>query len=279
MNIWDKFWHKTLRRPYRLNVDFDEGEGSPLVLLHGIAQSGKKWKPMIDKIDHKKWRVIAPDLFGFGKSPKPEWNNYGVTEHARMVMSEIKRRGIKSPITIVGHSMGCLVAVDIAAKQPQLVDRLVLYQPPLFADDPVYKKHARRRGRYFALYKFIADRPQMAFLKNQFLWKMARRISGLHLSEEEWVPFERSLRHTILAQKAYDELSRTPIPTDIIHGRLDIIVTRAQLKKMFASNKNITLHLINGVHDVSPRAASFIISLLENHPLKTSAKTRLHGKV
>lgn len=271
MNIWEKFWHKTLHRPYYLNVPYDEGVGRSLVLLHGIGQSAERWRPLIDKIDRQKWRVVALDLFGFGQSPKPNWTNYDVTEHAQMVLATLKRLKLKKPITIVGHSMGCLVAVHIATKYPGTVERLVLYQPPLFGDDPAYRRHYRRRGRYFALYKFVADRPQLAFLNNQFLWKMARRITGLHLNEESWTPFERSLRHTILDQTAYNELRRIDIPTDIIHGRLDMVVTRAQINKMFAHNKKIALHLTNDFHDITPRAATFIAKLI--NPLEPDIST------
>lgn len=264
MDIWDKFWHKTLRRPYRLNVRYDKGKGETVVLLHGLGQSGEKWLPLIDKLDLGKWRVIVPDLFGFGKSPKPAWGKYDVNDHARMVVNTLKYLGVKYPITIVGHSLGCLVASHIAATHPKMVSRLVLYQPPLFVDDPTYRRHHRRRGRYFALYTYIANRPQLAFLKSQFLRRVARRISGLNLEEADWPPFELSLRNTIMGQQVYQELHDIKIPTDIIHGRLDIIVTRTQIKKMFAGNDNIKLHLTNDVHDVSPRAANYIISLLQN---------------
>lgn len=266
MDIWEKFWHKTLRRPYKLNVGYDKGQGETIVLLHGLGQSSEKWRPFIDKMDLTKWRVIAPDLFGFGKSPKPVWGLYDVNDHARMVLGTLKRLKVKYPITIVGHSMGCLIASHIATIKPTAVQRLVLYQPPLFVDDPAYRRHHRRRSRYFALYTYLADRPQLAFLKSQFLRRMARRISGLNLKDEDWPPFERSLRNTIMDQQIYQELSDVQIPTDIIHGRLDIIVTRAQIKKMFENNKNIKLHLTNDIHDVSPRAASYIINLLQNEP-------------
>lgn len=262
MDIWNKIWHKLLRRPYRLNVGYDQGKGKTLLLLHGLAQDSQKWRLLIDEIDHSKWRVVAPDLFGFGNSPKPTWGKYDVNEHARMLVNTLKRLSLKYPITVVGHSMGCLVASHIAAMYPKMVKRLVLYQPPLFVDDPSYRRHHRRRSRYFAFYTYVADRPQLAFLKSQFLWRLARRLSGLRLEEEDWLPFERSLRNTIMQQQIYDELRNTKTKTDIIHGRLDIVVTRAQLSKMFASNKKIKLHLTNEIHDITPRAARFIARLL-----------------
>lgn len=267
--MFDKFWHKTLHRPYKLSVSYDVGKGKSLVFLHGLGQSGLKWTPLVERLDTRRWRAVAPDLLGFGQSPKPDWNSYDVREHARMVVYTLRRLKVDAPITLVGHSMGCLVATHIAATHPQLIKRLVLYQPPLFADDPVYRRHQRRRGRYFALYTYIANHPQLAFLKHQMLWRMMRRITGLYLNEDDWVSFERSLRNTIMGQTAYDELRNIAIRTDIIHGRLDVIVTRAQLAKMFAHNRHITLHLTNDMHDISSKAALYIMRLLSIKPAKT----------
>lgn len=265
--LWDKFWHKTLKRPYRLHVS-DIGKGEPLVLLHGLAQSGSKWAPLAERLDKSKWRVILPDLLGFGRSPKPQWNKYTVQEHARAIVTELTRRNLKKqPVTIVGHSMGCLVAVHVAVARPDLVKRLVLFEPPLFADDPIYRKHNRRRSRYFRFYKYFADHPQLAFFERQIVWRVVRRLSGLRLSREEWVPFEQSIRNTIMKQTAYNELCDIGVPTDIIHGRLDVIVTRSQIKEMFADNNHIKLHITNDMHDISPRAAKYIMRLLESVPL------------
>lgn len=261
--LLDKFWHKVLNRPYRLHVS-DVGSGESLVLLHGLGQSGGKWAPLTKLLDKSKWRAIVPDLLGFGRSPKPQWNKYTVQEHARMVVDALDRRRLIKSITIVGHSMGCLVATHIAAIRPELVKRLVLFEPPLFADDPVYRKHNRRRGYYFRFYKYVADHPQLAFFERQMLWRAVRRISGLRLNREEWIPFERSLRNTIMAQTAYSELRHLAITTDIIHGRWDMIVTRAQIKEMFADNPHIKLHLTNDIHDISPRAARYVLRILEN---------------
>jgi pimeloyl-ACP methyl ester carboxylesterase len=242
---------------------YETGNGKPLLLLHGLVQSGQKWEPLIKQLDTRKWRIIAPDLLGFGKSPKPDWKRYSVQEHADAVLYALKRAKVTRPMTIVGHSMGCLVAVHIAAKYPKRVKRLVLYEPPLLADDPAYRRHARRRMRYLAFYAYIASHPELAFLRNQLTWRLIRRLTGLHLSEEEWPPFERSLRNTIMSQTAYAELRDISIPTHIVHGRLDLIVNRVQMKKMFVQNPNIALHVVNDIHDISPRSAKYLAKLLE----------------
>jgi pimeloyl-ACP methyl ester carboxylesterase len=251
-----------LGRPYRLAA-FERGKGSEtVVLLHGVGASGKKWRTLAQLLDTKSWRVIVPDLLGFGKSPTPQWSDYSVQEHAKAVLKTLQKLRAGQPLTIVAHSMGCLIAAHIAASQPGLVKRLILYEPPLYADNPDFPAHMRRRQYYFALYEFIAAHPQLAVTQAQLMWRVAKRLVGLKLSEEQWIPFERSLRNTIMQQTAWRELHHIKIPTDIIHGRFDLIVTRTDLRKIFRANKWITWHKVSDVHGISARSARYIAWLL-----------------
>lgn len=254
-------WHRWFGRPYRLAVT-DAGQGRPIVLLHGVGASGKVWRALGGLLQASGRRVVIPDLLGFGDSPKPQWSQYSVQEHARAVIATLKKQRVKGPVIIVGHSMGCLVATHIATVRPRLVKQLVLYEPPLYADDPEFRSHMRRRQYYFALYEFIASHPQLAIAPAQFFWRLAKRLTGLRLTEEEWIPFQRSLRNTIMRQTAFKELHHIKIPTDIIHGRLDVIVTRADLRRMYRANRKIVWHTVTDRHGISVRSSRYISSLI-----------------
>lgn len=274
MSLFDTVWHRWLRRPYRLAVT-DDGQGKTVVLLHGVGASGAVWWSLRARLLAGKWRVIVPDLLGFGDSPKPQWASYTVQDHAQAVVAAIKNRGIKAPVTLVGHSMGCLVAVHIAATHPKLVKRLVLYEPPLYADDPEFRSHMKRREQYFALYEFIAAHPELAFVRDHLFWRMAKRMVGLQLSEEMWTPFQRSLRNTIMQQAAYQELHAIKIPTDIIHGRFDLVVTRREIRAMYITNKRITWHTVSDVHGISQRSALYLAQLLNGMTPKNFRRAKV----
>ncbi|HSX17187.1 MAG TPA: alpha/beta hydrolase [Patescibacteria group bacterium] len=262
MGYLDKLWHKTLRRPYNLAY-IEQGQGRPVVLLHGLGASKSIWRPLTRLLPADKWHVIVPDLLGFGDSPRPDWNSYDITQHARMVAAFLKNQHIIGPITLVGHSMGCLVATHIAAANPQLVKDLILYEPPLLDELPEFPSYTKRSTRYKALFTYIAEHPQLAYLESRVLWRAARKISCLDMSEEAWLPFERSLRNTILNQQAYRELQSIPIRTDIVYGRLDFIVIRQGIKDLFKHNTNIKLHLVTDVHGISTRSAKYLANLIE----------------
>lgn len=276
MGFFDSVWHRFLRRPYNLQY-LEAGKGGrPIILLHGLAANKENWLRLLEELSPDAWHVLAPDLLGFGASPKPQWNDYTVREHARMVLAFIKQKHIKGPVILVGHSMGCLIAAHIAYTKPKLVSRLVLYEPPLLGDMPEFPDHAKRSARYKILFEYIASHPQLAQLENKILWRMARKISGLYLDEQEWRPFERSLRNTILDQRTYDELKNVHVPTDIVYGRLDLIVIRQGIRQMFRPNKNIKLHLVTDIHGISARSSRYLAGLLKGIKRRRRRRTKPH---
>jgi cis-3-alkyl-4-acyloxetan-2-one decarboxylase len=265
MRVVDIIWHRWLGRPYTLHVAVDEGEhqAPPVVLLHGIASSAAVWRPVVRHLAAPgSHRVIALDLLGFGGSPRPTYPQYTVHDHARAVLHTLQKLRLKGQLTLIGHSMGCLVATHIAAQVPEVVRNLILYEPPLFADDPAYRSHARRTAQYKSFYEYLLRHPELLMLQHRRLYRLAQRVSGFALSPETWLPFERSLKNTILRQKAFNELHRITMPTAIIHGRLDLVVVQAQVKRMFANNPHITLHKVTATHGITTGAARLIGNLL-----------------
>jgi pimeloyl-ACP methyl ester carboxylesterase len=261
MNIFQKFWHEVLRRPYKLFRSVNAGEGKTVLLIHGLGTNGMTWEPLVKSVDKSKWHLVGFDLLGFGHSPKPRNNPYTVSEHARSILASLDRNLKKQKLIIIGHSMGCLIASHIAWLRPDIVERLILYEPPLFADSPEFRSHKRRRKLYETLYKEFSKRPRLMLSYG----KLTARFTftrAIDFSRESWLPFERSLKNTVLSQKAFSELKATRVPTDIIYGKFDFVVTRSDVKKALQANKMITFYLVNDIHYITNRSAQHIIKLL-----------------
>jgi pimeloyl-ACP methyl ester carboxylesterase len=99
------------------------GAGDPVLLLHGFAQTGRMWRPLIAELA-KTHTVIAPDLRGFGKSAKPD-GGYDKRTMAQDIRALAALLGHKR-VGIVGHDIGLMVAYAYAAQYPAEVDRIVL---------------------------------------------------------------------------------------------------------------------------------------------------------
>jgi esterase len=105
----------------RLNV-IEMGEGSPVVLLHGLFGAGRNWGA-IQKRLAQRHRVLAPDLRNHGESEHAARMDYAAM--AGDVAELIAGRGLASA-AVLGHSMGGKVAMALALGHPGLVSRLVV---------------------------------------------------------------------------------------------------------------------------------------------------------
>ncbi len=98
----------------------------PVILLHGLGGCSDKWKSVIDILSAS-YRVIAPDIIGYGQSDKPVVN-YTPTYMVSFVKKFITAIDIENP-HIVGASLGGQVAVQFAARYKQYMSKLVLVSP------------------------------------------------------------------------------------------------------------------------------------------------------
>jgi pimeloyl-ACP methyl ester carboxylesterase len=99
------------------------GEGSVLVLLHGIGSSSLTWEPVASALADRH-DVIAPDFLGHGASAKPR-GDYSLGAFASGIRDLLQLIGVERA-TIVGHSLGGGVAMQLAYQHPELCERLVL---------------------------------------------------------------------------------------------------------------------------------------------------------
>ena len=99
------------------------GQGDPVVLLHGYAQTSHMWLPLIAKLARSR-TVIAPDLRGIGESATPP-DGYTKAVMAEDIRALMQSLGLKR-IRIVGHDIGLMVAYAYAAEHPAEVDRIAL---------------------------------------------------------------------------------------------------------------------------------------------------------
>jgi pimeloyl-ACP methyl ester carboxylesterase len=99
------------------------GDGNPVLLLHGFAQTSHMWRPLIAELA-KTHTVIAPDLRGFGQSSKPE-GGYDKKTMAQDIHALATSLGYPR-VQVVGHDIGLMVAYAYAAQYPAEVDRIAL---------------------------------------------------------------------------------------------------------------------------------------------------------
>jgi pimeloyl-ACP methyl ester carboxylesterase len=111
----------------------EAGSGPPLLLVHGYLWSSAVWEDVFPLLAPRH-RVIVPDLPGFGESEKPPAARYayGLEAFAESLVDVVAALGV-GRVSVCGHSMGGAVALMLAAQHPDLVEKLIVVDPIVYA--------------------------------------------------------------------------------------------------------------------------------------------------
>jgi pimeloyl-ACP methyl ester carboxylesterase len=119
-------WERRARLAY-MDVAPDSGQPKDTVLLvHGKNFFGAYWSGVAETLRHNGFRVLVPDLIGWGKSTKPSTlTAASLVAELRSLLDALK----VNSVVFVGHSTGCLVGMHMARALPERVHALVLENP------------------------------------------------------------------------------------------------------------------------------------------------------
>ena len=113
----------------------DFGQGDVIVLLHGFAGWSDTWEEMATRLVTRNKRVIAVDMIGAGASTRStNSSDYTTDTQARMVLAVLQQLGVEQA-TIIGHSYGGRVAMQMALLDAQRINKIIAIAPEAFAVD------------------------------------------------------------------------------------------------------------------------------------------------
>ncbi len=110
----------------------EDGQGVPIVLLHGVGLSHTVWRDVVPSLS-KEFRVLAVDLRGHGGSPSPPESTFGFGELEADLLRLFDAKGIDAAY-VVGHSGGALLALRFALDHPDRVLGLVTISGSAYTD-------------------------------------------------------------------------------------------------------------------------------------------------
>ena len=102
----------------------DQGEGEPILLLHGNPTWGYLWRLFLPELS-RNYRCVVPDFLGFGLSDKPTGADYGLAAQQQRLSRFVDKLGLQE-ITLMGHDIGGIIGLSWAAENKERVKRLVL---------------------------------------------------------------------------------------------------------------------------------------------------------
>ena len=203
------------------------GKGSPVVLLHGYAQTSHMWNPIMPLLA-KHHTVIVPDLRGAGGSSKPQ-SGYDKKNMAVDIHDLVTSLGFKRA-SIVGHDIGLMVAYAYAAQFPQETEQLVLMDAFLpgigdwknvwlmrdlwhfhfYGDVPLALVKGRERTYFEHFWNDFAADPKHSVSEadRRIYAKDYAQPGGMRAGFEYFKNFERDA-------KDFAEMSKTPLPMPV----------------------------------------------------------------
>lgn len=113
----------------------DEGQGDPLLMVHGNPTWSFYYRNLILEFK-KSYRCVVPDHMGMGKSDKPQNYSYTLSQHIDNLEALVDKLGL-SDITLVVHDWGGAIGMGFAVRQPQKIKRLVLFNTAAFLSDKI----------------------------------------------------------------------------------------------------------------------------------------------
>lgn len=202
----------------------DQGEGPALVFLHGVGTSHTVWNAVLPRLTDS-FRLLAPDLRGHGRSPKPAGSHFSFLELEGDVLHLLDAKGVDRA-HLIGLSGGALLALRLALDHPDRLRSLVMVSGAAYTDS-----HTRA----------IADRWSEVYAKEGVDPFALRLLKDLYYPDwiEGHLDFADGLRKQVRTQdfgpavrwaramKSFDERNRIAtlrLPTLIVQAMDDAVV-------------------------------------------------------
>jgi pimeloyl-ACP methyl ester carboxylesterase len=161
----------------------DEGDGPAVLLLHGFPDSSYVWRKQVPALVEAGFRVVAPDLRGYGESDRPEGvEDYRITRSLADVLALLDGLGIERT-HVVGHDYGAGLAWVIAGLAPERVERLVVLSVghPNALRQPSIAQRERFWYQLLFLHEDVAEE-----LLTRDDWRLMREFSRGDGDQERW---------------------------------------------------------------------------------------------
>ncbi len=254
----------------------DEGQGEVLFLLHGVPTSSWLYRKMIPELA-KKYRVIAPDMFGYGSSDNSDnYDLFEPKEHARRILELMDGIGITS-WNHVFHDAGGLWTWELMRIAPERISKMVILNTILFEEGfkpPVRFKKGFVTKIIMALY--AGKHTTNLMLKGLFnggLLKNNLSKEDLEGYKTPWLEGKTNAIYHFFSKTCEalpdntDVISKVAVPKTIIWGKHDAFLVMDKMKDKVKTSLNLKdedFHFLEAKHFIQEEKPTEIVSIIKN---------------
>ena len=233
---------------------------SAVLLVHGFPSSQSLWKGIVPPLAEAGFRVLAPDLLGYGHSRAEPGADLGMAAQARYLLSLLDREGIESA-AVVAHDVGSAAAQIMLAQEPRRVRALVVI-------DGVYKSQwAMEAVRSVQDW----DPAHAARLVPILARRLGKKVMSDY-SSEDGVRLIRAARDLRPSETAELKLSR--VPALVLWGERDQYLPVETVARPLADQLGAKLRLLPGGHFLPLERPSEVAGALLEFLTGNSAASR-----
>lgn len=232
------------------------GSGTSFLVLHGWGSNSERWRAVAEKIAESGYKVIVPDLPGFGESQQLD-RPWSPNDYCAFIEKFSDAIGIKE-FYLMGHSFGGAIAAKFAIKFPQRINKLFLVAAACVREKTVKKKAFGVLSKIVKIFKFI---PYYDFFK-----KVAYKFI---IKKSDYLSVDGVMKETYLNVIA-DDLSQfsgfIKVPTVIIGGDKDDSTPVENAHLLNQKIKNSKLVIIPGADHLLHKKIPEVLAqkILEN---------------
>src|ERR1700677_2592290 len=224
--------------------------GTPLVLVHGLGARGEDWGAMMPALAAQGFHVYAPDLLGYGRSPRPDVS-YSISMEETVVVQFMQAMHV-ARADVGGWSMGGWIVMKLALDHPELVDRLMVYDsagiyfPATFGPGLFTPSDTAGVRRLIAI---LSPKPRE-------MPEFAARAALRKLQRNAWV-LNRSTASMISGRDLLDfRLHNIRQPMLIVWGAQDELIPLASGETIHRSVPQSVLSIVQGCGHLAPAECS-----------------------
>jgi len=205
-----------------IKINYAEGSlnGASLVLLHGATARWQELMPLITELE-KDWHIYACDQRGHGKSSRGDlYRSVDIGND----MTDFIKNNIGKPVVLLGHSGGAVASLVTAAQIPELIENLIVLDPPIFLREESLKSNPVYNF-FLGVYHIVTHQRTAKEVFSEFFQGIDE--GGIRYLEEMVSVVDPEFLKTLLEDRSFDGmdtqavLEKITCPTLMLYGEIE----------------------------------------------------------